>query len=69
MIMIAKKENMEFNFSLLGVNKERDEIMISMYSAEYTLVKKGDIWQNSSKNKMDMSPSLIAAVVKAVFEE
>ncbi|OJV54232.1 MAG: hypothetical protein BGO31_12845 [Bacteroidetes bacterium 43-16] len=66
--LTAKKDNMEFFFSLLS--KSPNEIAIVMYNTEYRLVKNADdIWVNKHDNKMSMSGDLAAAIVKTVFPE
>lgn len=64
--LVAKKENMEFYFHLVSANSHLIEV--DMYSTPYTLDKKQDMWQNSSKNRFNMSPGLIEAVKAAISE-
>lgn len=63
--LIARKDNMEFFFTLLS--KNQDEIAIEMYNTEYRLIRNGDVWINKPGNKMSMSAELAAAVIKTVF--
>lgn len=64
--MIAKKDNMEFYFTLLS--KSTNEIAIVMYNTEYRLVKNAeDTWMNKHDNKMSMSGELAKAIIKTVF--
>lgn len=76
MRMVAKKENMEFFFTLL--NKSENEIELEMYSTIYRLVRdvkeknesgiseQPEEWVNAGNNKMSMSGSLANAIVEAV---
>ncbi|WP_313491935.1 MULTISPECIES: hypothetical protein [Sphingobacterium] len=76
MKLIAKKEIMEFHFTLL--RKSDTEIDIMMYNTFYRLVKVpqqvdesaiGEVaeeWRNAADNKMNMSDGLAKAVVEAV---
>lgn len=63
----AKKDNMEFFFTLLS--KSTNEIAIVMYNTEYRLVKNGEAWLNKHDNKMSMSSELAKAIIKTVFPE
>lgn len=76
MKLIARKEIMEFHFTLL--RKSDQQIEIEMYNTLYKLVKvqkEGDEsagqdeeWKNAADNKMSMSAELAKAIVKAVKE-
>ena len=78
MKLIARKEIMEFHFTLL--RKSDHQIEIDMYNTLYKLVKvqpegdetaiaeQAEEWKNAAGNKMSMSAELASAIVKAVKE-
>lgn len=78
MKLIARKEIMEFHFTLL--RKSDHQIEIEMYHTLYKLVKvqkesdesaiseQEEEWKNAADNKMSMSAELAKAIVKAVKE-
>lgn len=63
--LAANTENRTFYFYV--VLQKENEITISMYNTNYTLVKVDDKWQNASGNYFSMAQHLIDAVIKTVF--
>jgi|GEM_PF-1822559 len=62
--LAAHTDNRTFFFY---VNEQKEnEIIITMYNTQYTLIKSGDIWENHHSNYFAMAQHLINAVIYSI---
>jgi hypothetical protein len=54
------------SFGFFVTERKPNEITIDMYNTPYILVNKDGQWKNHYNNKMEMSQSLINAVIAAI---